>query len=112
VPEGSHAWLASQSFVVLRLRRHSPISNPLVLFRFLSSAMGQSTIQSLKVGSVMAGLQMNDVRRLPILVPPSKAQAKIADEVQGLFQIQDHIQACRRELAQKQRTIWPEGEDG
>jgi N-6 DNA Methylase/Type I restriction modification DNA specificity domain len=105
-PEGE-TWLASQSFAVLKLRRHGPISDPRVLFRFLSSSLGQGTIQSLKGGTI-PGLQMNDVRRLPILLPAPETQVEIAWQVQDLFEIQDSIERLRGDLARRQRTIWPD----
>ena len=108
VPDGHRAWLASQSFAILRLRRRGPISDPLVLFRFLSSSLGQTALRSLAVGTAIPGLQMADVRRLPVLVPPDASQAEIAGEVRGLFEIQDRIQAFRRDLEEKRHAIWPD----
>lgn len=107
IPEGA-AWLASQSFAILRLRRRGPIIDPLVLFRFLSSSMGQVTVQSLKVGSVISGLQMADLRRLPVLVPSAEAQHAIASQMRVIFDKQDEIQLMRRELLDRQRSIWPD----
>jgi hypothetical protein len=107
IPEGP-AWLASQSFAILRLRRRGPIIDPAVLFRFLSSAMGQVTVQSLKVGSAISGLQMADLRRLPVLVPSTEAQRAIASQMHAIFDMQDEIQRMRRDLIDRQRSIWPD----
>lgn len=107
IPEGP-AWLASQSFAILRLRRRGPIIDPAVLFRFLSSSMGQVTVQSLKVGSVISGLQMADLRRLPVLVPSTEAQRAIASQMHAIFNMQNEIQRMRRELIDRQQFIWPE----
>jgi type I restriction enzyme M protein len=108
IPQGA-TWLASQSFVILRLRQHSPLSDPRVLFRFLTSGLGQANIQSLRVGAYVPGLQMADVRRLAIIVPDRKTQEMIARDVDGLFSLQDQIQELRAELADKQGRIWPGG---
>lgn len=108
IPEGA-LWLASQSFAVLRLRRHAPISDPRVLFRFLSSGLGQASLQNVRVGSTVPGLQMADVRRLPIVLPDSNVHAAIARQVDGLFAIQDHIRQLRSDLKDQQTTIWPDG---
>ena len=102
-------WLASQSFAVLRLRRHAPISDPRVLFRFLSSGLGQASLQNFRVGSTVPGLQMSDVRRLPVVLPDGNAHAAIARQVDGLFAIQDHIRQLRSDLIDRQTTIWPDG---
>jgi type I restriction enzyme M protein len=102
-------WLANQSFAILRLRQHAPIGDPRVLFRFLSSPLGQANIQSLRVGSAVPGLQMSDVRRLAIVLPERKEQEAIAGDVEGLFALQDKIQEMRSELISKQGLVWPEG---
>ena len=107
IPDGP-AWLASQSFAILRLRRRGPIIDPAILFRFLSSSMGQVTVQSLKVGSVISGLQMADLRRIPVLVPTIDAQHAIAAQMGEIFEMQDEIQKMRHTLIEQQKTIWPE----
>lgn len=101
-------WLASQSFAVLRLRRHAPISDPRVLFRYLSSALAQANLQNLRVGTTVPGLQMADVRSLPIMLPSKEAQAAIVQEVEELFEMQDNILRLRQSLAARQATIWPD----
>jgi type I restriction enzyme M protein len=100
-------WLASQSFAILRLRQHGPLDDPRILFRFLTSALGQANLQSLRVGTAVPGLQMADVRRLMIVLPDRQQQKAIAHDVEGLFKLQDRIQQLRTELAIKQRQLWP-----
>lgn len=111
VPDDA-VWLASQSFAILRLRRHGPLTDPLVLHRFLSSDLGQTTLQSLRVGITVPGLQMADVRRLQILIPSAQQQKAIAQEVGALFDLQDRIQEMRNQLADRQHSIWPDSETG
>jgi type I restriction enzyme M protein len=101
-------WVASQSFAILRLRQHTLVSDPRVLFRFLASGPGLASILSLRVGSTVPGLQMADVRRLPIVVPDKEKQRSVALEVEGLFRLQDQIQKLRSELWERQSLIWPE----
>jgi len=102
-------WLASQSFAILRLRPHAPLSDPRVLFRFLSSPLGQANLHSLRVGSTVPGLQMADIRRLPIILPSVAEQTDISQEVEELFALQDQIQELRAKATAKQTEIWPEG---
>jgi type I restriction enzyme M protein len=101
-------WLASQSFVILRLRQHAPLNDPRILFRFLSSSLGNASIQSVRVGVAVPGLQMADVRRLMIVLPDLKTQAAIVRDIEGLFEQQDRIQHLRDELIRMQSEIWPE----
>jgi type I restriction enzyme M protein len=107
IPDGT-TWLANQSFVILRLRRHAPVTDPRVLFRFLTSNLGQTTLQSLRVGSAVPGLQMADVRRLPIVIPDRQEQDAISKEVENLFVLQDRIGQLQAELVNQQGRIWPE----
>jgi restriction endonuclease S subunit len=111
VPDKS-VWLAGQSFAILRLRRHGPLTDPRVLHRFLSSNLGQRTLQSRCVGTTVPGLQMADVRRLPVVLPSPQQQKAIAQNVEALFDLQGRIQEMRNQLAQKQRCIWPDDETG
>jgi type I restriction enzyme M protein len=107
IPEGE-TWLASQSFAILRLRQHAPLSHPEILFRFLSSSLGNASIQSMRVGVAVPGLQMNDVKRLMIVIPDLKTQAAIVEDIEDLFERQDRIRELRAELTRRQTDIWPE----
>lgn len=109
VPD-DEAWLASQSFVVARVRRGGPVSDPHVLFRFLSSDVGQAALRSLTVGTTIPGLQMADVRRLPVLVPPKAVQADVVDEVRRAFDVQDRINKLREDAVARLRRVWPDGQ--
>jgi type I restriction enzyme M protein len=109
IPAGA-TWVANQSFVILRLRRHSPVTDPRVLFRFLTSNFGQTTLQSLRVGSAVPGLQMADVRRLLIIIPEREERGVISKDVENLFVFQDRIRQLQTELVNQQSRIWPEDE--
>ena len=79
-----------------------------MLFRFLSSEIGQGAIRKLTVGTVIPGLQMADVRRVPVLLPLLAAQAAIVDEMRALLALQDRIVAMRDEFSARIRIMWPE----
>ncbi|HJU19295.1 MAG TPA: N-6 DNA methylase [Stellaceae bacterium] len=101
-------WLASQSFVVLRLRRHGPLIDPRVLHRFLSSDLGRMTLQRLCVGITVPGLQMADVRRLQVMIPSIEEQNAIVRDVEALFDLQDRIEVMLEELGERQLRMWPD----
>jgi type I restriction enzyme M protein len=107
IPEGSN-WLSNQSFLILRLRRHGPIRDPRVLFRYLSSPLGQGMLQSLRAGTAVPVLQMTDVRRLAVAVPTMDEQGDIARKVDALFVLQDQIEKLRVGVVDHQKNIWPE----
>lgn len=107
IPDGSN-WLVNQSFLILRMRRHGPIRDPRVLFRYLSSPLGQGMLQSLRGGTAVPVLQMNDMRRLAVAVPSLDEQGDIARQVDALFVLQDQIEKLRASVADHQKKIWPE----
>ena len=108
VPDGQ-IWVASQSFVIARVRRSARISDPLVLFRFLSSDIGQAAIRSLSVGTTIPGIQMNDVRRLPVLLPSISQQKAIASGVRDVFATHDRIRDMREGATKRLQELWPDG---
>jgi type I restriction-modification system DNA methylase subunit len=107
IPDGE-VWVANQSFAILRLRSIGPVQRPEVLFRYLTSPLGQSVLQTLKVGAVIPSIQMADIRRLPIMVPNGATQARVAHEVHQLFAIEDEINELRVRQRERQAEIWPE----
>lgn len=109
IPTGE-AWLASQSFVVARLRPGGPISDPLVLFRFLASDVGQAAIRSLTVGATIPSLPMADIRKLPVLTPPEENQEEVSAEVREFFRAHDRIAAMREEAEARFHAAWPAGD--
>jgi type I restriction enzyme M protein len=100
-------WIASQSFVILRLRQRAPIQDPRVLFRYLSSPLGLAKLQNLSVGTTVPGLQMAALQRLSIAVPPIREQREIGRQMDELFAIQDQIDGLRAKVGERQQAIWP-----
>lgn len=101
-------WVANQSFAVLRLRRNAPIKDSRVLFRFLSSSLGQALLQRLRTGTTIPSLPMGEIKRLQVLVPTLQRQHEVANEVEALFALQAQINQLRGELEERQKTIWPD----
>jgi type I restriction enzyme M protein len=105
--DGEANWIASQSFVIIRLRPHAPIRDPRVLFRYLSSPLGTAKLQNLSVGATVPGLQMASLQRLSVAVPSPEEQTEIGLGVDELFAIQDQIDELRAKLTERQHAIWP-----
>ncbi len=107
IPDGE-MWVASQSFAILRLRSHVPLTDACILFRFLHSGFGQTFLQSLRVGATVPGLQMADVRRLAVMLPDLEQQQSIVQSVKQMFEMQDRLNLMRDELRQRYHSVWPE----
>ena len=91
---------------MLRLRQRSPVTDIRVLLRFLPSGFGQAAIQILEIDVVVLGLQMDDVRRLPVFIPSPKMQRVVARDVLHLIEIQGRVRELRREMAEGQQQKW------
>lgn len=100
--------VVSRSFVIARIRRGARGVDPLILFRFLSSHVGQAAIRSLSVGTAIPGIQMNDVRRLPVLVPSAGQQKAIASGVRDVFATHDRIRGLRAGATKRLQELWPD----
>lgn len=105
-PDGND-WIASQSFVILRPRRHGPLADAAYLYRYLTSEIGQTAVQSLKVGMTVPMLQMADIKGFAVPLRSAEEQARIGAQVRDLFALQGRIAQMRREGAERQAGMWP-----
>lgn len=99
-------WFANQSFQVLRLRQNSYVTDPVVLFRYLSSQAGQALIESRSGGSTVRMIQTRDVRALQIIVPPPEEQAEIVAEHKKIVSLHEKISRLREEADDLARKRW------
>jgi len=107
IPPGE-TWVANQSFAILRLRGSGPIRDPRVLFRYLSSSVGQELLQAVRVGSTIPSIQMADLRRVQVLIPSEAEQDSVARAVEQLFDLEAQIDRIRQMQAGLQAETWPE----
>lgn len=107
IPDGQK-WIANQSFAILRLRRGAGLSNLRVLFRYLNSRLGQSTIQSLVGGTTIPAIGMSDLKRLEIPLPTIDLQEDISKGVDDIFGLQDAVTIMRREISKRTAALWPD----
>src|SRR5262249_26129412 len=68
------AWIAGQTFVIARLRQSKIIKNSAMLARYLASRFGQAQIQALAGGTTVPLIQMSDLRRVAVPLPPAEVQ--------------------------------------
>ena len=106
VPDSAVDWLAGQAFVILRLRDTSPIT-PLVLYRYLSSPLGQGVLQSLESGTTVPMISMGDIKKLRILVPTVEEQCEIEKHHEETKKVREKIRGLE-ELAEALNSRgWP-----
>lgn len=93
-------WVPSQSCLVLRPAKKD--YDPRLLFLYLRSEVGQTMIKKLASGATVPMVQINDLKRLPVILPtPEQAEKMLADfekEVSVCSKI-EALEADRRNLA-------------
>jgi type I restriction enzyme M protein len=99
------AWTAGQPFVIARLRRSTAISSPVVLARYLASPFGQAQLQALAGGTTVPFIQMADLRRLAIPVPPVEAQRKIVQQIEEIKKRRQQIQKIETDILERERSL-------
>lgn len=107
VPESSGEDLyAGQSFVIARLKSNSTVSNPIVLYSYLASAVGQELIRSMVTGATVPMIKMQDILSLPVVVPTVEEQSAIIathNEIQRLYESKATIE---REIMHLKEQPW------
>ncbi|MCC8953129.1 N-6 DNA methylase [Bradyrhizobium sp. Pear77] len=98
-----NGWTAGQSFVIARLRQSSPISDPLVLARYLASSFGQAQLQALAGGTTVPLIPMGDLKRLPIPVPPIERQRQIMNQIQMTQSLRQQIEQIQGQILQQEQ---------
>jgi len=90
----SRDFYAGQSFVILRLKKESPIFDPVVLYSYLSCSPVQALIDSKAAGVTVRSIKMDDLRSLPLVIEEKKVQEKVIEshsEMRNLFAQIDRI---------------------
>jgi hypothetical protein len=101
-----HPWIASQAFVILRLRSNSPISS-LALYRYLSSPMGQGLLQSLASGATVPMVSIGDVKKLRVMVPSTAEQREVERQYEKLLKVRSQIRQLEHQAEELTGTGWP-----
>ena len=102
-----HPWIASQAFVILRLRRGNPTS-PRALYRYLSSPKGQRLLKSLAAGATVPMISIGDVKKLPVIIPSASEQREIEREHEKLRKLRSQIEQLETQVDELTATGWPE----
>ncbi|HLM61060.1 MAG TPA: restriction endonuclease subunit S, partial [Pyrinomonadaceae bacterium] len=107
VPEDLRdTWFANQSFLVLRMRYNKYFENSIVLFRYLTSPIGQALLQRLVGGTTVPMLQTKDIKALPVVVPPTEEQNTIVEDHQKIVSIYREIAELEAEAEAIGKKHW------
>jgi type I restriction enzyme M protein len=107
VPEFSGpGWLASQAFVILRLRKSSNLS-PLILYRYLASPLGQGLMQSLATSATVPMISMGDVRKIRVMIPTIEEQREIERQYDKVLKLRSQIKQLEKLADDLNEASWP-----
>lgn len=101
-------WVAGQSCLVLRLNQHTlrPLHSPHSLLLYLRSALGQACLSRITSGAAVPLIQLRELRKLPVLVPPMQDQAAADQVFKELVRLQQQIEAMRAQQQQLAGSFW------
>lgn len=98
-------WIPNQSFVIVRVRRLSPLSAD-VLAAYLGSPLGQQGLLTLQTGTTVPMLSMGDLRQLPIPQFEPTLQVQLEQNLMEITGIRAQIVAMERELDAREKAVW------
>lgn len=107
VPEpGEGGWLAGQSAVVLRINNPKEV-DPRGLAVYLRSELGQMLLESISVqGATIPMIQLRDLQKLPIMIPPKKDAVEIGNILDEQASIQREIEALKERQVKLAMQFW------
>ena len=107
VPEpGEGGWIAGQSAVVLRVNNPKDVDSR-ALAVYLRSDLGQMLLTSISVqGATIPMIQLKELKKLPIIVPPLSKACEIGDILDEQARIQAEIEDLRARQIQLAKQIW------
>ncbi|MGI9280185.1 MAG: N-6 DNA methylase [Endozoicomonas sp.] len=101
-----HNWVASQAFIIVRMKSNTPIQNPVVLFRYLCSPLGKALINRLKTGGKVPLLHTEDIHSLPIPSINDQDQQKALASHNDIKQAYAEIRFLRDKAVNINKKLW------
>ena len=103
-PPGEAGWLANQSCLILRAQKKH--IDPIVLFMYLKSDIGQVLLEQIVSGATTALIQLQPLKNLSILIPNEEDSRKVVGVFTHQVDLQQQIRQLRQEQSQLGRTCW------
>ncbi len=98
--------IAGQSFVILRLKPNSPITDPVVLYSYLASSLVQTLIKSKAAGATVQMIKMQDISSLPVVVPSAQEQSAIIQNHEEIKRLYREIETIQENIADLKEKFW------
>ncbi len=98
--------LASQSFVIIRLREGGAVRGSEVLFSYLRSPVAQSLLRGMSGGTTIANVAMRDLKAMPVPVLPMERQQNIVAKFKECRTIQKEIDELVEKMKDAEAQIF------
>lgn len=102
-PPRENGWVVNQSCMILRTVRSI---NPIVLFMYLRSDVGQTLIQRIVSGATTHLIQLRPLQELPVILPPLEEARAITETFEKQAQLQEQIAVLNQEQQRLDKTHW------
>lgn len=105
VSQEHEGYIASQSFVILRINNESPISE-IELFRFLSSDLGQDLVERWATGAGVKMIKMQDFKKLPVPIPTTEQQQALREAHNNIVKLIQQKRSIESDIDQSIERFW------
>ena len=102
-PPGENGWVVNQSCMILRATRGI---NPVVLFMYLRSDVGQTLIQRIVSGATTHLIQLRSLQELPVILPPLEEARAVTETFEKQARLQEQIAMLNQEQQRLDKTHW------
>ncbi|KEQ16327.1 type I restriction-modification system subunit M/S [Endozoicomonas numazuensis] len=101
-----HNWIASQAFIIVRMKPSTHIQNPVVLFRYLYSPLGKALINRIKTGGKVPLLHTEDIHSLPVPMINNQDQKQAIASHNDIKQAYAEIRFLRDKAVNINKQLW------
>ncbi|MEM0978655.1 MAG: N-6 DNA methylase [Cyanobacteria bacterium P01_H01_bin.58] len=101
---GENGWVVSPSCLILRVNQE--IIDPIVLFMYLRSDMGQILLNRIVSSSATAHIHPASLKSLPVVIPDSDEALDIAELFSNQVELQARIEQLKQEQYELGKAYW------
>lgn len=105
VDQKYEGYIASQSFVILRMVKKTDVSE-VELFRFLSSDFGQELISRWASGSTVKMIKMQDLKKLTVPVPTEEQKKVLHESHEEILNLIQQKRSIERKIEKTIKGFW------
>lgn len=108
-PPGKDGWLVNQSCLILRVYKpdkDKPHIEPIILFMYLRSDIGQILLEQIVSGAKTSLIQLQPLKNLTVLIPDQEDSQKTINIFNQQVSLQRQINQLKEQQYQLSRNCW------